>query len=50
MIKPARLDQRAGDERRVGQDMAQPDDILQAGEDGVPFHRADFIGVRAHDE
>ena len=40
VIEAARLDEGAGDERRVGQRMARPDDFLQGGKNSVAFHRA----------
>ena len=39
MIKPARLDERAGEERGVGQHVTLADDIPQGGENDVSFRR-----------
>ena len=50
MIEAARLDERAREQRRIGQHMAGPDDLLQGGKNGVAFHRAYSIGVRTHNE
>ncbi len=37
MIEPARLDERAGEQGRVGQHVARAHDLLQGGENGVAF-------------
>ena len=39
MIELARLDERAGEQRGVGQHMARAHDILQGGENGFSFRR-----------
>ena len=39
LVEFARLDKRAGEERRVGEHVARPDDRLQGGEKGFSFCR-----------